>query len=202
MSRRAVSDTGITEQEFMQMVRLNPVNAAILDRLPELAAVAPQLSLVAGALFGTVWNVLSGQPPEAKIKDYDLFYWHPDTTYAAEDAVIRQAAHLYRDLNARIEARNQARVHLWFSQKYALARPALRSTREGIDQFLVECTCVGIDAAGELYATYGLTDLAAGILRPNPLNHTPSLYTPKVRDYQRRWPWLREESEIVEQPAT
>lgn len=180
----------MTEAEFLQVVRLNPVNAAILDRLPGLRA--PQAHLVAGALFQTVWNVRSGQALDAHIRDYDLFYWDADTSYEAEDAVIRRAATLFADLGARIEVRNQARVHLWFPQKFGLTRPPLGSAREGIDQFLVECTCVGVDERGEVYAPYGLADLAAGQLRPNPLNHTPGLYAAKVADYRQRWPWLRE----------
>ena len=40
----------LTAGEFLEMVRLNPVNAAILDRLPQLADAAPQVHLVAGAL--------------------------------------------------------------------------------------------------------------------------------------------------------
>ncbi|WP_104989917.1 nucleotidyltransferase family protein [Deinococcus sp. NW-56] len=176
--------------EFLATIRLNPANAAILDRLPELGA--PQAHLVAGALFQTVWNVRGGQAPAAGIRDYDLFYWDADASYEAEDAVIRRAAGLFGDLGARVEVRNQARVHLWFPEKHGLTRPPIRSAREGIAQFLVECTCVGVDASGELYAPYGLTDLAAGVLRPNPHNHTPGLYAAKVADYRARWPWLRE----------
>lgn len=182
----------LTAGAFLELVRLNPVNAEVLNRLPALGA--PQAHLVAGALFQTVWNVLSGQPAQAGIRDYDVFYWHPDTTYAAEDDVIRRAAHLYRDLGVRVEVRNQARVHLWFPQRCGLHRPALRSAREGIDQFLVACTCVGITAGQALYAPDGLDDLAAGRLRLNPRNHTPALYAAKVRDYRRRWPWLTDES--------
>ncbi|EYB67825.1 hypothetical protein DEIPH_ctg032orf0071 [Deinococcus phoenicis] len=167
------------------------MNAALLDRLPELRA--PQAHLVAGALFGTVWNVRSGQPPQAQIRDYDLFYWDADTSYEAEDAVIRRADALFADLGVQVEVRNQARVHLWFPQKFGQTRPPLRSTREGIDQFLVACTCVGVDERGELYAPNGLADLAAGRLRPNAHNHTPGLYAAKVADYRKRWPWLREE---------
>lgn len=181
----------MTETEFLHMIRLNPVNAALLDRLPELGA--PQAHLVAGALFQTVWNVLSGQPPATHIRDHDLFYWDADTSYEAEDAVIRRASALFADLNARVEVRNQARVHLWFAEKYGLTRPPLSSAREGIEQFLVECTCVGIDAAGALYAPFGLDDLAAGRLRHNPRNHTPGLYAAKAADYRTRWPWLRVE---------
>ncbi|MDL2343650.1 nucleotidyltransferase family protein [Deinococcus sp. MIMF12] len=176
--------------EFLATIRLNPANAAILDRLPELGA--PQAHLVAGALFQTVWNVRGGQAPAAGIRDYDLFYWDPDTGYEAEDAFIRRAAALFADLGVRPEVRNQARVHLWFPEKHGLTRPPIRSAREGIDQFLVECTCVGVNAHGALYAPSGLADLAAGVLRPNPRSHTPALYAAKVADYRARWPWLRE----------
>ncbi len=175
--------------EFLDMVRHNPVNVAILERLPELGVA--QAHLVAGALFGTVWNMQSGQPPTAQIRDYDVFYWDDDTSYQAEDAVIRRAEALFRDLGVPVEVRNQARVHLWFSRKFGQERPALTSAREGIDQFLVECTSVGIDARGEVYAPYGLSDMAAGILRPNLRNHTPSLCDAKIADYVRRWPWLQ-----------
>ncbi|WP_019588188.1 nucleotidyltransferase family protein [Deinococcus apachensis] len=180
----------MTEAEFLYTVRLNLANAAILDRLPELEV--SQAHLVAGALFQTIWNVRSGQAPDTRIRDYDLFYWDADTSYEAEDTVIRRAAALFADLGARIEVRNQARVHLWFPQKFGLTRPPLHSAREGIDQFLVECTCVGVDERGTVYAPYGLADLAAGRLRPNLQNHTPDLYAAKVADYRQRWPWLRE----------
>ncbi|BDP42424.1 hypothetical protein DAETH_23930 [Deinococcus aetherius] len=183
----------MTQEDFLRIVRLNPVNAALLDRLPELGT--SQTHLVAGALFQTVWNVLSGQPPGDHLRDYDLFYWDADTSYEAEDAVIRRADTLFADLGARIEVRNQARVHLWFPGKHGLHRPPLHSAREGIDQFLVECTCVGIGVGSDLYAPFGLDDLAAGRLRRNPRNHTPGLYAAKVADYQARWPWLREVEE-------
>ena len=187
-----VTDAGVTEQEFLTLVRQNPVNAAILDRLPELEKVAPQAMLVAGSLFGTVWNVQTGRPPQENIKDYDIFYFDPNTSYEAEDAVIQRAAALFADLNAPIEVRNQARVHLWFNPKHNLNRPPLTSAREGILQFLVECTCLGIDAHGSVYAPYGLKDMQAGILKLNKRNHSPGLYEAKVRSYQERWPWVRE----------
>lgn len=181
----------MTDGEFLELVRQNPINAEILDRLPRLGT--QQTHLVAGALFQTVWNVVSGQPPTAQILDYDVFYWDADLSFEAEDAVIQRAAGLFADLAVRVEVRNQARVHLWFPHRFGLDRPALRSARDGIDQFLIECTCVGIDQHGALHAPCGLDDLAQGRLRFNRRNHTPALYAPKVADYRRRWPWLRDE---------
>ncbi|MGX9687457.1 nucleotidyltransferase family protein [Deinococcus wulumuqiensis] len=123
----------MTEQEFLALVRQNPINAAILDRLPQLEAFAPGVMLVAGSLFGTVWNAQAGNAPTDHIKDYDLFSWDADLSSEAEDAVIRQTAELFADLNAPIEIRNQARVHLWFNPKYGLNRPPLCSVRGGIE---------------------------------------------------------------------
>ena len=61
--------------EFLETVRGNPVNAAILDRLPELGA--PQAQLVAGCLFGAVWNAHSGRPLAPGVKT-DLFLFVTD----------------------------------------------------------------------------------------------------------------------------
>ena len=186
----------MTEAELLAMVRQNPVNAAILERLHALDA--PQAQLVAGCLFGAVWNVQAGRPPGENVNDYDLFYYHPDSSYEAEDAVIRRAAFLFADLGVQIEVRNQARVHLWFEQKFGQTRPPISSVREGIDQFLVRCTCLGIDEYSGLYAPCGLEELEAGLLRPNPLNvdqdgrNDGRLYRAKVESYRRRWPWLRD----------
>ena len=186
----------MTGAELLETVRGNPVNAVILDRLPELKAA--QAQLVAGCLFGSVWNAQSGRPPAENVNDYDLFYYDPDDSYEAEDAVIRRADALYADLNVKIEVRNQARVHLWFGARFGQTRPPITSVRQGIDQFLVRCTCLGIDEHGALYAPCGLDELEAGLLRPNPLNTDHDargggrLYRAKVDSYRQRWPWLRE----------
>ena len=182
----------MTEVEFLRLVRQNQVNAAILDRLPALGA--PQAHLVAGCLFGAVWNAQAGRPPGENVNDYDLFYYDSDPSYGAEDAVIRRAAQFFADLGVKIEVRNQARVHLWCEQKFGQTRPPIESVRQGIEQFLVRCTCLGIDECGRLYAPCGLEKLEAGILCPNPLNADDGrLYAEKVASYQRRWPWLRAE---------
>ncbi|GGJ88407.1 nucleotidyltransferase family protein [Deinococcus aquiradiocola] len=183
----------LTPDAVLDAVRRNPVNVAILERLPDLGA--PQAQLVAGCVFGAVWNAQAGLDATAHVRDYDVFYFDPDTGYGAEDEVIRRAGQLFADLGVTVEVRNQARVHLWFESRFGQTRPAIGSVREGIDQFLVRCTCLGVDAAGTLYAPYGLQELAAGVLRPNPLNADDgTLYRAKVDSYRARWPWLRDDA--------
>jgi len=183
---------GDAGRAFLARIRANPINAALLDRLPGLGL--PDCWLVAGCLFQTIWNMATGQPPTAGIDDYDVFYFDgSDLSYEAEDDVIGRVSAACAGLPGRIEVRNQARVHLWYRQRFGHDYPPLASSTDGIDRFLVECTCVGVDCGGEqsrVYATYGLDDMSAGLLRPNARNRNPDLYAQKCDSYRRRWPWL------------
>lgn len=183
--------TAAQHQALLDCALDNPVNAAILHRLPELGLA--EAHLVAGSVFQAVWNHVSGQKPAAGVKDYDVFYFDgSDLSYEAEDAVIRRAAALFADLDAIIELKNQARVHLWYPQRFGPGYPQLTTARAGIDRYLVACTCVGIAAeTREVYAPFGLDQLWDGALRPNPLNHRPDLFHAKAESYRARWPWLR-----------
>ena len=181
---------------LLTQVRTNPVNATLLDQLPALGL--PDCWLVAGCLFETIWNLQTGRPPTENIDDYDVFYFDDtDLSYDAEDRVIRQVAAACADIDARIEVKNQARVHLWYRQRFRHDYLQLSSSTDGIDRFLVECTCVaircGLDRVPDVHATYGLREMRAGILRPNALNRNDRLFAQKTAGYQRRWPWLRVE---------
>jgi hypothetical protein len=168
----------------------NPANAEILRRLPALDL--PQAYLVAGCLYQAVWNRQADRPVDAGIKDYDIFYFDPDTSWAAEDRVIRRAAALFADLGVVVELKNQARVHLWYGARFGAGYPPLASTEDGIGRYLVACTCVGIRASdGALHAPYGLDALWDGVLRMNPVNPRPALFQAKAESYRARWPWLR-----------
>jgi uncharacterized protein len=185
--------TDAVAARFIGEVRQNPINAALLDRLPMLAL--PDCWLVAGCLFQSVWNVQSGRPAHENINDYDVFYFDgTDLSYEAEDAVIKRVATAFSDLEAKIEVKNQARVHLWYPQRFHEAYPQLTSTLDGIDRFLVCATCVGIRCQAGLpsivYGTYGLEALYTGMLRPNPLNGPRNRFPEKAASYRSRWPWL------------
>lgn len=178
----------------LREVRQNSINTALIDRLPALGL--PDCWLVAGCLFETIWNLKSGNPPTEHIRDYDVFYFGPDDlSYEAEDREIKRLSAVFADLDATIELKNQARVHIWYRQRFGHDYPALTSSMDGIDRFLVACTCVGIRCTtGQppaVYASYGLDDMYAGILRPNPLNHPHSRFSEKAESYRARWPWLR-----------
>lgn len=180
----------LTPAAFRDIALSNTANRDLLAALSGLGL--PQCHLTAGCLFQTVWNVLSGRPPAENIKDYDVFYFDAsDVSWEAEDAVIRRVARLADRVGLPVEVKNQARVHLWYKQRFGEDYPQLHSARDGIARYLVRCTCVSIDVAtGEVFAPDGFADLAAGLLRINPLLPREALWRAKAEHYRARWPWL------------
>ena len=188
---------------FVDGALANPANRAILERLPALGL--PDAWLVAGCLFQTVWNLRGGRPPGEGIRDYDLFYFDgADLSPEAEAALGHRVQAACADLGATLEVKNQARVHTWYEAYFGAPYGPLRNSMEGIDRFLVDGTCVGLQARPDglaLYAPDGLHGLMQGVLRPNRRSPEARLYAAKARDYQRRWPWLTVLDEAAPQPA-
>jgi hypothetical protein len=178
---------------FEAMIARNPTVVAILERMPALGA--PDCWLAAGALFQTVWNCLTERDPAAGIRDYDLNYFDPaDLSWEAEDAVIRRAAELFGDLDAIVEVRNEARVHLWYEQRFGVPCPPLTRTTDAIDTFPNTSSCFAVrpGATGlEVYAPHGFSDLFSLVARPNPVLAPRAVYERKTARWREQWPALR-----------
>ncbi|XVX20727.1 nucleotidyltransferase family protein [Actinomycetota bacterium] len=187
------------EERLLEAVLADPVCVAILDRMPRLAL--PEWWLTAGAVFQNVWNAQAGLPAGHGIKDYDVFYYDDsDLSWEAEDRVIRAAAELFADLPAIVELRNEARVHLWYEEKFGVPCPRFSSATDAIDAFAATTCCVGVtrpvtaaqglEGQGSclVHAPHGLEDLFAMRMRPNPRLAPREVYEAKVVQYQARWP--------------
>jgi len=155
----------------------------------------PGWYLVAGCLYQTIWNIVTGQPPEAGILDYDLAYFDPsDLSWEAEDAVIRAGDEAFGGLPAPVEIRNQARVHLWYERKFGVPCPPYESTEAAIDSFEATTACLGVrlepGGTWRIYAPYGFADVFNLVVRPNPVLATQSVYETKTRRWRQQWPGL------------
>jgi len=189
----------MTETEFVAAVRSNANNEAILTRLPALGL--PDAWLVASALFQTVWNVMTKRDPSHGIKDYDIIYFDVDTSWDAEDGAIERARALFANLPAPIDVRNQARVHLWYEEKFGVPYPPLTRATDAIDRFLSRNAQVGIRPSGSgyvVYAPHGFDDIVEMRVRPNRTpNFRQDLFARKSRRLKSLWP----ESTIVKMAA-
>ena len=191
-----MSDASAPATRLAEMLQASPRVTAVLAAAHDLAL--PDPLLFSGAIYQTAWNALTGRPPDHGIKDYDLGLFDPDTSWEAEDAWIRRvAAALPPPLDAAVEVRNQARVHLWFHARFGGDEPypPLRSTAEALERFVCPAFAVGArlspGGAVEIVAPFGLDDLFAMRLRPNPRRRFDADAFARVTDSARaRWPEL------------
>ncbi|MFF0763265.1 nucleotidyltransferase family protein [Streptomyces sp. NPDC003737] len=172
----------------------NEVLLEVLERSASLAL--PGWYVTAGCLFQTVWNVVTDRPPTSGIKDYDVFYFDGgDLSWEAEDAVITAGAKAFAGLSGEVEIRNEARVHLWYRQKFGVACAPYASTEAAIDSFAATTCCLGVrlEPGGRwrVYAPHGLSDVFNLVVRPNPVLAPREVYESKTARWRRHWPELR-----------
>jgi hypothetical protein len=180
----------VNSDDFLTAALRNPVNEIIADELFRRAL--PDAWIVAGCLAQTVWNGLTNRAVDFGINDYDVFYFDSDTSWAAEDAVIRHLHDAFATLGVTVEVRNQARVHLWYPEKHGLPYPPLARSTDGIERFLTKNTRVGIrrtQAGYDVYAPDGFDDVAEMIVRPNrTANFSAANYARKTMRWKALWP--------------
>ena len=191
--RYAGAPADVQRHTFERIVREDKTLAQLLELLRTLDL--PDWRLVAGCLYQTVWNVLTERPQGYGINDYDVSYFDDaDVSWAAEDREIKRAAELCRAFPGEIEIRNQARVHLWFEDRFGTPYGPLKSTNDGIDRYASVTHMVGIreDAAGQLdiYAPKGLDAIFAFRLEPNRVIDNSATHERKSRRCLDLWPEL------------
>jgi hypothetical protein len=156
----------------------------------------PDWRLVSGAVYQAVWNARTGRPGGYGVKDYDLAYFDgSDLSYEAEDGVIKQVAAAFDEpFRSQVEVRNQARVHLWFENRFGEPYEALHSTDEALGRFVAPAFAVGVrleaDDAITVAAPFGLEDVFAMVVRPNPNRPVAKGWARTVENARGRWPEL------------
>lgn len=188
---------GVEASERELRERLTAILSATMP-LMRVLSVARRLSLpdwlvFSGAVYQPVLNHLTGRPLDHGIKDYDLAYFEPtDLSYEAEDVVIRRVKAAFDEpLRSMVEVRNQARVHLWFKARFGEDYSPLSCTAEALERFTSATFAVGVrlepDDRLHVDAPFGLADLFALRLRPNPRRKTRH-FGRTAANVRRRWP--------------
>jgi hypothetical protein len=175
------------------IIRAQPMLMAVLEALRGMAL--PDHLLVAGAIYNSVWNALTGRAALTGINDIDVVYFDPrDLGWDAEDRVIKALEARFADLPIPVQARNQARVHLWFEQKFGIPFPPLSSSGEMLGRYASKTHAVGarLTSAGdlEIVAPFGLDDLFSFRMVPNPVLDNRLAHASKAERAKAIWPEL------------
>lgn len=187
-------------EELADILRASPGVMQVLTTVRDLGL--PDWRLFSGAVYQTVWNAVTGREPGYGLKDYDIGFFDPDTSWDAEDVFIRRVADAFEEpLKSQVEVRNQARVHLWFEQRFGEPYSPLASTDEALERFVCPAFAVGVrledDDRITVAAPFGLEDVFDMVLRPNPNRPLAHGWERVTASAQARWP----EARVIERTA-
>ena len=149
----------------------------------------------AGCITNTVWNDISGYPLEYGISDIDIVYYAPDDITSENEKKLKDnLLNLLGDFQFKLDVKNQARVHLWYENKFGFSIKPYNSLEEAIDSWPTTATALGLrkeqDGTYKIYAPYDLDDLFSMVVRPNKLMITREIYENKVQKWREKWPKL------------
>ena len=181
----------------LQLTDIVRADAGLMHVLTTVRALdLPDWRLVSGAVYQAVWNVKTDRPAGYGVKDYDLAYFDgSDLSYDAEDVVIKRVAAAFdAPFRSQVEVRNQARVHLWFQNRFGEPYAPLSSTDEALGRFVAPTFAVGVrleaDGSLSVAAPFGLDDVFALTIRPNPNRPVAKGWAKAVDSARARWPEL------------
>jgi uncharacterized protein len=174
------------------IVRSSPILSTVLERWSSIAL--PDCWLSGTVIAQTAWNYTLNLPCDHGLADIDLVYFDADDLSA--EAEMRQAARvrdLLSDISIWIDAKNEARVHLWYESKFGYPIAPYASATHAIATFPTTAGAVGIrpTASGlSIFAPFGLSDLFGLIVRPNKTQITQAIYERKTARWRPLWPQL------------
>lgn len=179
------------EARLTGILRADPDLMQVLTTVRDLDL--PDWRVFSGAVYQSVWNALTDRPPGHGRKDFDVGYFDPDTSWDAEDGVIRRVADAFEEpLKSAVEVRNQARVPLWFPAHFGEPYDPIDRTDQALERFVAPAFAVGVrletDGSISVAAPLGLEDCFALVLRPNPNRGRAGDWDRIVERVRARWP--------------
>lgn len=182
------------ETRLVEIIRADPGLMHVLEGVR--AQDLPDWRIFSGAVYQSVWNALTGRPAGYGVRDYDVGYFDPDTSWDAEDVIIKRVAAAFDEpFRSTVEVRNQARVPIWFPAHFGEPYDPLSGTDEALERFVAPAFAIGVrlekDDAISVAAPLGMDDMFALILRPNPNRGVAKDWRRVVERARARWPELQ-----------
>lgn len=190
----------LNSEEQMELVKKIFLSSPLIRNVIEVGDVLnlDNYYIGAGCLTQTVWNSIYDRPYDYGIKDIDIVYFDEDISFEAENLIIKKAREQFSGIDFEIDIKNQARVHIWYKEKFGNEISPYTDLEEAIRSWPTTATAIGIRKKKtegiEIYAPFGLEDLLSGVVRANKKQITEEIFYNKVKTWQKKWPEL----EIVE----
>jgi hypothetical protein len=172
------------------IIRAEPVLMRVLTTTRDLGI--PDCWLVSGAIYNCVWNGLTGRPSLHGVNDIDIIYFDADLSWDAEDCIIKKIERALDGVPVPVQPRNQARVHLWYEQKFAQPFAPLSEARGSLLRYASKTHAVAAQLEADdsltIEAPFGLDDLFAFRVTPNPAADNRMTHERKGARIRSVWP--------------
>lgn len=182
---------------FEKIIMKNKRLIEVLKVLEKYSKINPRFKdyyVGAGSVNQTIFNYLSGNKLDYGIKDFDIVYYDEDLSYEAEDKIIKDLELLFQNKQILFDIKNEARVHIWYNEKYKANREPYISVEDAISKWGATVTCIGVRLENNkliTYCPYGLNDLFSMTIRPIKTYFTKEQYEERVNRWLSKWPNLK-----------
>lgn len=184
-------------KRLIEITQSNQDIMKVFDALDQMDM--PEYYIGAGAIVQNVWNSLTGKPQNYGISDIDLVYFNVDSYSQDEETTI--TLQLSKQLGAfpfALDVKNQARVHLWYQEKFGYTIEPYQSLEDAINTWPTTSTALGIRRLPHnqwlVYAPFGVDDVFDLKIIANNRQITPGIYQNKVDKWTGKWPELLPEN--------
>jgi len=183
------------QSQIAQLTKIVRQNEVLYDVIEKVSRVGLRDYYIgAGCIAQTVWNYQTGLALTNGISDIDLVYYDgSDLSYEAENAAIERITCAIGSCALRLDIKNQARVHLWYKERFGYDIKPYDSVESAISTWPAQASAVGVRLENEelkIYAPFGLNDIFGMIIRANKAQITEEIYMQKVRKWSKKWPSL------------
>ncbi|SDF79479.1 hypothetical protein SAMN04488542_11760 [Fontibacillus panacisegetis] len=183
----------ILEQELIARITNSDLLMKIFEKAQHLEL--DHYYIGAGCIVQTVWNQLTNRDMNYGIEDIDIVYFNGmDLSIEAEDEVIQTGKDIFSDIPYKIDIKNQARVHLWYGDKFGFEIEPYQSVEDGICSWPTTATSLGVrlekNNIWKVYAPFGLSDLFNLTVRANKRLITEQIFMKKANKWKSKWPEL------------
>jgi hypothetical protein len=149
----------------------------------------------AGAVVQTVWNTLTNRVPNYGIDDVDIaFYNSKNIEEKYEKEIVEYLNQELGKYPFWLDVKNQARVHLWYKDKFGYDIEPYKSIEDAINTWPTTANSLGVrmisEECWEIYAPFGLADIFEMKVVANNRQITKDIYDSKVKKWVQKWPEL------------
>ena len=146
--------------------------------------------LGAGGVNQTVFNYYHGYDLNQGIKDFDIVYFDDDESYESEDIIIKDLCERLSYVDTSFDIKNQARVYIWYNEKYGTNREKYLSVEDAISSWCATVTCIGVRLENnelKVFCPYGLNDIFSLTIRPVKKDFEKVNFDERAKRWKNTW---------------